>query len=94
VTLINGTASKTVSSAADLYGIACNGTACTGVGKAFPPPGSSNPYWGQVLTIAAGTIASTQAVSKSGGYDAVARVGSILCAIGSAQSAGSEVTTN
>jgi hypothetical protein len=94
VTLTNGVASKTVSTRADLFGIACAGTACTGVGEALPPAGSSNAFWGQVLTIAAGAISSTVMVSQSGGYDAVARVANIFCAVGPTRSSGSEVTTN
>ena len=95
VTLTSGTASRTVSTKADLLGIACNGTACTGVGEALPPPGSSDAFWGQLVTIAAGSVSSVAMIKQSGGYDAVARVGSVFCAIGAAQSTkGSEVTTS
>jgi hypothetical protein len=95
VTLTNGTASKTVATKADLFAIACTGTACTGVGEALPPHGSTNAFWGQLVAIAAGSVSSTAPVKQSGGYSAVARVGSFFCAIGAAQAHDvSEVTTN
>jgi hypothetical protein len=77
----------------DLFGIACKGNSCTAAGEQLAPPPSTAFYWGAIVSVSSGKVTSTQLAPASGGYNGVARVGSVFTAVGTAQHGGSEVTT-
>jgi hypothetical protein len=89
LTLNGASPSKPQHVKADLFAIACSGTACTAAGEQL----GGTAFVGVLVSVAAGHISSSKVVAQSGGYTGVARVRSVFTAIGSAQHAGSEVTT-
>jgi hypothetical protein len=93
VTLNSGKASSPQHVKPDLFAIACAGSSCTAVGEELPPSPSADAFWGAIVTVSSGKATSTQAISESGGYNGVGRIGSDFTAVGSAQKIGSEVTT-
>jgi hypothetical protein len=76
-----------------LYGIACTGMTCTAAGVLqAPPPAPFGTTWGSLVSISAGKVTATRAVSASSGYTSVARTGRSFMAVGRTQT-GSLVTT-
>jgi hypothetical protein len=94
LTVKRGVASAPAHVASDLSGIACRGTACTAVGEQLPPPPTTAAFYGSLVTVSSGKVIASQLVPASGGYNSVAAArGGFFAAVGSAQGAGSEVTT-
>ncbi|HTW21795.1 MAG TPA: hypothetical protein VME70_16485 [Mycobacteriales bacterium] len=76
------TAHATVASS--LFGIACDKSSCTAVGEQFPSGGvhTQSEFDGDLVTISAGKVSALTEDVHSGGFDAVARVGSHFAAVG------------
>lgn len=94
VTINGGVPRASVTTAADLLGIACRGVACVAVGQGLPAAGSpSAAFQGVVVSLASGAVTNTTEVAQSGGFDAVALApDGTYAAVGPAHGAGSEVT--